>query len=85
MSRYVWVLTIDYTGPDPGDYTGHLSAHATPDGAQNRLWQHVEALGLLDDVQASWTAVADDGCNAADVYTDCGTLHYGISRLEVEQ
>lgn len=78
----VWVLTIDTI--HNGDYSGYISVHKTRDGAQDRLWCHVEELGLLHQLQADWNAVADGNCSAADIDTGDGTISYGISRHTVE-
>ncbi len=82
MTTEVWVLTIDAI--HNGDYNGYISVHRTRDNALDRLWRHIERLGLLNQLQADWNAVSDDGCTAADIDTGDGTISYGISRHPVE-
>lgn len=83
----VWVLDFSAEGPEPGDYTGYQSVHATRDGAGNRLLDYLIELGLAypgANGEAMATAKADDGSYAADLEIAGVTISYGVHYMPVE-
>lgn len=66
----VWVVEVEWYGPEGGDYAGWTSVHRSRHGADARLIQRAAEYGL--DLAAIDSGDDDSGST------------YGISELELE-
>lgn len=82
----VWILDFSAEGPEPGDYDGWQSVHASREGASDKLIERfidaaVQPPGPLDVISAT----ADNGSYAGEFETDDGvSVSYGVHRMPVE-
>jgi hypothetical protein len=70
MTERVWVVTVEWYGPEPGDYAGWTSVHRTESGADTRLRERADEMGL--DLAAIDSGDDDSGST------------YSTSHLELE-
>ncbi|QFP94826.1 hypothetical protein SEA_MARSHAWN_40 [Mycobacterium phage Marshawn] len=81
----VWVLDVSIEGPEPGDYAGWQSVHASRAGALGRLAERlVESIEFDGDVETLASVTADNGSMAADFDADGVSVSYGVHRMPVE-
>lgn len=79
----VWVLDFTAEGPEPGDYTGYQTVHATREGALRRLQTWLLGFTPLEVIAR---ADADNGSVTADLESGDGTkISYGIHNMPVEE
>ena len=82
----VYVLTAEVTGPEPGDYDGRTSVHATLEGALKHFdhWLHENQIDRdavhYADVEVGGTFVGGD---PDPDLLDGLVLHWGINKTEV--
>ncbi|AYR01104.1 hypothetical protein SEA_LEMOND_39 [Mycobacterium phage LeMond] len=79
----VWVLDVEATGPEGGDYDGWQSVHASREGAIGRLVDKLVEYGL-GDVEPQGSATADNGSMAGDYAVNGVEVSYGVHRMPVE-
>ncbi|ASR84789.1 hypothetical protein SEA_HURRICANE_40 [Mycobacterium phage Hurricane] len=84
----VWILDLWISGPEPGDYWGWRSTHATKQGAEATLLDrlHDQQVDMSEDVDEIGKTEREDGSVAADfvVYGDqVVKVGYGVQRDEV--
>lgn len=93
----VWVLDFEAKGPEPGDYVGYRSVHATREGATTRLRDQLvarpgevdpadlDALGITKAADSCLEPITEDfGSFAGDFELDGVTISYGVHRMPVE-
>lgn len=81
----VWILDLSISGPQPGDWWGWRSTHATKQGAEATLLDrlHDQQVDMSEDVDQIAKREQDDGSIAADfvVYGDLvRKVGYGVQR-----
>ncbi|APD18203.1 hypothetical protein SEA_HAMMY_37 [Mycobacterium phage Hammy] len=81
----VWILDLSISGPQPGDWWGWRSTHATKQGAEATLLDrlHDQQVDMSEDVDQIANTTQDDGSIAADfvVYGDqVRKVGYGVQR-----
>lgn len=73
----VWLVEIDATGPEGGDYWGCVHAHATRDGGLCRLAEELKGQFGIDAISPD--ATADNGSMTGSIETDDGwTVEWGL-------
>jgi hypothetical protein len=85
----VLVLEIEADGPEPGDYIGYMSVHATPEGVVACLVTHLDSVGVIQDAELlakQIKAVGDDGSFSAELVSEDGVTvsRYGCRTLLVQ-
>lgn len=87
----VWTVEFEATGPEPGDYEGWTSIHASRTGAGDRLVERFVGAGVpvpLAYLRHS-RCNADNGSYAGDfeaaVPAGSITVSYGVHRMPIER
>jgi hypothetical protein len=82
----VWLVDFDAYGPEPGDYVGRRSVHATVDGAAARLAEYLDLVGVTESADVlAHVANAEGDSFSADLETDDGVkVSYGCHSMPVE-
>ncbi|QFG11459.1 hypothetical protein I5G87_gp35 [Mycobacterium phage Ekdilam] len=81
----VWILDVSISGPEPGDWWGWRSTHATKQGAESTLLDrlHDQQVDMSEDLDEIAKNEQPDGSIAADfvVYGErpC-KVGYGVQR-----